>query len=372
MLLTIARHVISEEYLSANSEQRNEETEAVNDELAELFYSDDEDADDQSELEQALGRMSNTVNCLLRLSATIRNPAPHDHFKARATHLIRAYEPRYKDHIKHKFVNPNEALVDRLAKSMTRRREYFRYREEHVTRLAAGMDKVEAGEDFDGAQSERRTVSTAISSLPNEFKDRGTAGATTVDDWDELDEVRSLASQATSYAATESDLDSGAPRVPEMPSEFYKEEVSKCPFCHVFVSIQTRYDWKYDTPAFLQLCHAVSPRESQTDNVSGTENTFSEISSHTTVLRMTALCPITSSKDVRNGLNICGESIGGCGSVLLGARTPSPSTALRSSMVISSQSIRKRSRLAFVDRGVYPPTCRTHPRLADLALFVQR
>ncbi|KAK3948957.1 hypothetical protein QBC32DRAFT_45471 [Pseudoneurospora amorphoporcata] len=236
-----ARRVISEDYRSGNNEQRNERSESINDELAELFYSDDEDANDLSELEQALGRISNTINCLLRLSATIRNPAPHDHFQSRAVDLIRAYEPRYKDHIKHKFVNPDEALVDRLAKSMARRREYFRYREAHVTRVAAGMDKVEAGEDPDGAQSERRTISTAISSLPNYLKD-GTAVAAGVDELDELDEVRSLASQATSYAATEAD--SGEPRVPEMPAEFSKEEVSKCPFCHVFISIQARYDWK--------------------------------------------------------------------------------------------------------------------------------
>ncbi|KAK1777271.1 hypothetical protein QBC45DRAFT_417134 [Copromyces sp. CBS 386.78] len=236
-----ARHVISKDYLSGNGEAQCEGNESTNDELAELFYSDDEDCNDLSELEQALGRILNTINCLLRLSATIRNPAPHDHFKSRATDLIRAFEPRYKDHIKYKFVNPDEALVDRLAKSMVRRREYFRYREAHVTRLAAGMDKVEAGEDLDGAQSERRTISTAISSLPD-FLKGGTAVAAGVDDLDELDDVRSLASQATSYAATE--IDSGEPRVPEMPAEFYREEVSKCPFCHVFISIQTRYEWK--------------------------------------------------------------------------------------------------------------------------------
>ncbi|KAK3493374.1 hypothetical protein B0T13DRAFT_50138 [Neurospora crassa] len=240
-----ARGVIATDYTAGNDTKLDEGSDSIDDsiddELAGLFYSDDEEANNLSELDQALGRVSNTINNLLRLSATIRNPAPHDHFKSKAVDLIRAYEPRYKDHIKHRFANLGEVLVDRLAKSMTRRREYFRYREEHVTRLAAGMDKIEAGEDHDEAQSERRTISTAISSLPDHLKDHAVV-ATGGDDFEKLDDVRSLASQATTYAATEAE--SGELRVPETPVEFQKGEAAKCPFCHVFVSIPTRYDWK--------------------------------------------------------------------------------------------------------------------------------
>ena len=234
----------------------------INDELAELFYSDDEDADssDPSELDQALGRVANTINCLFRLSVTIRNPAPYDHFKSRAVELITAFKPRYKDHIRQKFINPNEVLVNRLAISMVRRREYFRYREEHVTRLASGIDEVEAEEDRnpDGAQSERRTISTAISSLPGFLKDSATDVTTCTDDFDQLDEVQSVFSEATSYAAT--DAGSGEPRIPRMPAGFYKDEVSKCPFCHVFISVRSRYDWKYDDPSSYYIpCPVICP-----------------------------------------------------------------------------------------------------------------
>lgn len=236
---------------------------SLDDELAALLCGDDDEEEEESlsqgsELDHALSKVGNTVDCLLRLSAAIRNPAPHDFFKSRVAEesadLIKAYQPLDKDHIRHKFVQIDESLVDRLARSMGMRRQYFKYREDHANRITRGLEEVEQGLEYDADASEDTATKTVISSIPGHLKDSkavfesaATEPSTTAyaDEFINFDDVRSQ----TSYASTEPD--SGELRVPRRPAE-YVDGPFKCPFCHMIITIQTRHEWKYN-PLFLML-----------------------------------------------------------------------------------------------------------------------
>ncbi|KAK3401311.1 hypothetical protein B0T20DRAFT_475419 [Sordaria brevicollis] len=218
--------------------------EDINDELAELFYDDDQDAIHRPELDQALWRVGYAVDCLLRLSATIRHPAPHDQFRSRVgAEIIEAFQPLDKDHIHHKFIRLDESLIDRLAKAMARRRQYFKYREEHASRIAHGLE-----EGLRSDASEYTAAKTVISSLPGHLKDNTcnntTSGPSDMADFYDMDiEARSQ----TSYAPTMAE--SGELHVPRLPREACNGPF-KCPFCHMIIEItgdNKRHQWKYVT-----------------------------------------------------------------------------------------------------------------------------
>lgn len=212
----------------------------IDDELFQLIYEDDQNAVNRSELDQALGGIGNAIDCLLRLSTTIRNPAPHDHFKSRAgTELITAFVSLDKAHIRHKYPDISENLADRLAKCLARRRQYFKYREDHANRIGRGLDDEDGDEEKESQydKSALTTTRTIISSLPAHLKDRQDPTPAFTNDFPEDDDVQSK----TSYAPTEAS--SGELRVPNIPSEHIHGPF-KCPYCHMITFIDTRYEWK--------------------------------------------------------------------------------------------------------------------------------
>lgn len=221
----------------------DEDHDPLDDELAELLSSDDEDDSSQSDLDYAFRRVGNTIDCLLRLSAAIRNPAPHDFFNFRVKEDLvdaEAFQPLVKNHIRQKFVQISESLADRLAKSAVRRRQYLKYREQHASRIARGLEEAEEGLQCDA--SEYTATKTVISSIPGHLKDNKDETSTRpfTDEFPDFDDVRSQ----TSYAPTEAN--SSELRVPRIPPG-YEDGPIKCPFCHMIVTINTRKDWKYNS-----------------------------------------------------------------------------------------------------------------------------
>ncbi|RSL91798.1 hypothetical protein CEP51_000020 [Fusarium floridanum] len=205
---------------------------AVEDDLADYFNEDSDS--DKSEVEQTLDEIAHVVDCLLRLSVTIRNPAPHDQFLSRAGEdLVKESVKWDTEHVQHKFPNVENDLADRLGRAMARRRQYFKYREENKSRLAEGLDE-EDGVDFGGR------ATTIASSLPEHLKEAGKSAEPGVTRFAILDDARSDTS-ATSYATSRGD--SNQTRVPPIPKE-HIDGSFKCPFCHMIVSIDTRHAWK--------------------------------------------------------------------------------------------------------------------------------
>ena len=189
-----------------------------------------DDADGRSEISRILDDVGHIVDCLLRLSITIRNPAPHDHFKSRVgADLVGLYEQWDIKHIREKFPNALPGLAERLGKATARRRQYFKYREEHVGKLAEGLDAAEVAEGDGGDKA-----TTTASSIPNYLK-----GSHATDNFAESDAESNIS--RTSYApstASETQL-----RVPPLPKE-YSDGPFQCPYCRMIVSINTRHDWK--------------------------------------------------------------------------------------------------------------------------------
>lgn len=213
--------------------QQSEALDATDDELAKYFQEED-----CSAVDQVLGDIGHILDCLLRLSAVIRNPAPHDQFRSRVgAEAMPYYEEWDTKHVVEKYANVSTTIAERLGRAMALRRQYFKYREDHANRLAEGLDTEVNMDDPD--QSEKAT--TVASPLPEHLKDLGKEGKSATLDIATLDDTRSEAS-GTSYAP--STFGSDGLRIPPMPKG-YGEGPVRCPFCHMWISIETRYAWKY-------------------------------------------------------------------------------------------------------------------------------
>ena len=129
--------------------------------------------------------------CLLRFSMTLRNPARHDQMKESASTSTHHFERFDIDHVRDKFPSADTFLHERLGKGISKHRQYFKYREDHHSKLAEGLD------DEDVKHERPSTIATSLN-LP--------APETPTPQGDEL-ETESLYT-ATSYAPTVSNLPS--------------------------------------------------------------------------------------------------------------------------------------------------------------------
>ncbi|KAL6915506.1 hypothetical protein FSST1_007001 [Fusarium sambucinum] len=192
-------------------------------------YFEGSDEGEKSEIERILDDIANVIDCLLRLSVTISNPAPHDQFLSRSDgELEKAFVHHYREHISHKFSDLNSQFIERLASAMAHRRQYFKYREEHKTRLVEGLDEI-------SPEVETGNPTTKASSIPEQYKDQGKDVGPDMEEDGQSDKSR------TTYAP--SDFNSNQLRVPRIPDEHINGPF-ECPFCHVMVSITTRDVWK--------------------------------------------------------------------------------------------------------------------------------
>ncbi|KAK3291886.1 uncharacterized protein B0H64DRAFT_408339 [Chaetomium fimeti] len=195
---------------------------------------DEEDVEDDdtdsptTELGQiATEGVADVVDCLLRLSMTIRNPAPHDRFITYHLADTSYFEPFDIQHVQAKFSSVEPWLAERLGKATSRRRQYFRYRESHHVKLSQGVD--------DPDPTPKECNDTIASSIPTHLKDKGKQPTILEDD--RSDAGASQTSYATSAA------DEGALRVPPLP-EVAHEGPFQCPFCYVIIVATDRAAWK--------------------------------------------------------------------------------------------------------------------------------
>ncbi|KAM5370064.1 hypothetical protein ACJA88_010134 [Fusarium oxysporum] len=101
---------------------------------------DDEDFDGRdTEFNQISVDIAGVVNCLLRLSVAIRNPAPHDRFIKSHSIDTSHYETFDIQHVSSKFRTIEPLLAERLGKAISRRRQFFNYRLAHRTKLSQGL-----------------------------------------------------------------------------------------------------------------------------------------------------------------------------------------------------------------------------------------
>ncbi|KAM3498288.1 hypothetical protein MY10362_008386 [Beauveria mimosiformis] len=202
---------------------------ATLEELAEYFH--DGETEQEDEIDAVINSIGHEINCLLRLSVTIRNPAPHDQFKSRAgAEIVQHFKHWDMQHVKAKFPDANGNVQERLAEATSRRRQYLKYREEHTARIAEGLDEDTAQTVADPVEG----ATTLASSLPDHLKSFQSISEPLMND--NISEA-----SGTSYATSVSS--SHRLRVPPLPAE-HEDGPVKCPFCHMFILVRNRSEWK--------------------------------------------------------------------------------------------------------------------------------
>ncbi|EXK85044.1 hypothetical protein FOQG_10983 [Fusarium oxysporum f. sp. raphani 54005] len=183
-------------------------------------------ASGNSELSQIFAAIVEDINCLFRLSVSIHNPSPHDRFKKACLTDTSCYEPFDVQHVCNKLSKAPRSIAERLGKAISRRRQYFKYRELHHDKLASGLEL----DDKDQMQS------TVASSLPKKLNVNDPISLEENVD-DASDAGRSQTSWATSAANPE------RRKIPALPAGA-ENGPFECPFCFMMVSIASRNHWK--------------------------------------------------------------------------------------------------------------------------------
>ncbi|RYP19184.1 hypothetical protein DL765_003499 [Monosporascus sp. GIB2] len=153
----------------------------------------DEEFEFDSELDHLSVDITDIISSLLRLSMSIRNPAPHDRFMSAEYANAKHFNEFDVRHVEAKYKDANQELVRRLGEAISRRRQYFKYRESHHAKLSRGIN-------FDEGSTEAGAKSTVASSVPLGMKDSGKS-APAFGELDEDDRSETGISQ-TSYATT--------------------------------------------------------------------------------------------------------------------------------------------------------------------------
>ncbi|KAI1110088.1 hypothetical protein F5Y14DRAFT_444252 [Nemania sp. NC0429] len=193
-----------------------------------IRYLEDDCESNKTDIDMGLANIGDIIDCLLRFSVAIRNPAPHDQFMSRAGEETLGY---YEDfdiaHVREKFPRLEVELVQRLGRAMISRRQFLKYREGHYARISGGLDN-------DDCLADGGDQTTTASSIP--VHDKDTLGGPPLTDLD----TQSAASE-TSYAPSlGNDEEIRVPPIPEKdPSGTFL-----CPFCYLMISVSSRKDWK--------------------------------------------------------------------------------------------------------------------------------
>ncbi len=219
-----------------------------------------------TELEQLVSNMTEINTCLMRLSISIRNPAPHDQFKESTNIDMTHYEDFDIAHVRGKFPDAEDYLIIRLGKAISRRRQYLRYREEHRKRLEQGLERhiesfesvslQEIAQDLTAPSESEQAVSTVASSLPSNVKD-----VVSTAEFDVISFQEDTLSQ-TSYAS--SACDPTRLRPPPLPEQGVDGNPFECPLCLRFTSIQQTAAW------YKHVYQDLQPYVSSLYNYSGT------------------------------------------------------------------------------------------------------
>lgn len=169
--------------------------------------------------------VKDTIRSLLRLSATIQNPAPSDRYLAARGLAASYYEQFDVKHVGEIYSGrAPEFLIHRLGKANTARRQFLEYSKTHREKLkntgAAGKGFVD-------------TASTVATSVPGKFKQPGV-------DWTQVeypDDVSQTTINTSAPGAKHLDV------VPFPANANYEEEF-ECPLCFCIVLIRDWRQWK--------------------------------------------------------------------------------------------------------------------------------
>ncbi|KAK0724606.1 hypothetical protein B0H67DRAFT_109181 [Lasiosphaeris hirsuta] len=198
-----------------------------------------------TELSQIFADIVEVTDCLFRLSVSIRNPAPHDRFNKLTWASTSHYITHDTRHVQEAFPHAPAALCERLGMAVSRRRQYFAYRQKHHEKLARGLEE---NEEDAGAES------TVASSIPRPMKmivgEHNDLGV--------LDEDMTSEAGWTDTTYGSSMVTGDKPRVPPLPKDAH-ERPFECPFCYMMVSATTTRAWTKHVLADLRPYICLAP-----------------------------------------------------------------------------------------------------------------
>ena len=232
-----------------------------------------------TELQVLLRGVEKTTVNLFKMSAMIRKGNTNQDRLSKASKInISHYEPYDLRHVKDKYPNANERLIERMAKAISRRRQYLKYREQHHEKLAKMVTDsspaplYELPEDRQPMREliPRSTISTNPASK-EPMKENASESFSIVQSTNtstfvpskipkliDLDvDVYSEADTQTSYASSlagEEKL-----RVPPPPEPSRNGQDFECPYCYKICRLngtqewQRRKEWRSESANTIQL-----------------------------------------------------------------------------------------------------------------------
>ncbi|KAM0715189.1 hypothetical protein Q7P37_009654 [Cladosporium fusiforme] len=225
------------EILSVEQEQSSEVQQSDADYLHRnedwFEISDEDDSEDVDEVHEALNEVHEVITCLFRFSMALRSPGRSD--ARRKGPVMEYFVPHAIEHVRAKYPNAPDFLIERLGRCIASHRQYFKYREMHHELL---QEEIKA----DGSEyGERR--STLATSLPGSMPMNEQADG----HYAESDYTQ------TSYAGTTADSEDLP--MPQWPLTAQEGEPFECPICYRFVEAGSSQSWHHhifeDIPPYI-------------------------------------------------------------------------------------------------------------------------
>ena len=193
---------------------------SVEDHGSDTSSTDSSDEESMTELQALFGEVVTIIQCLYKLAMIIRNPAQHDFLAESYKADTAAFKPFDEQHVSNKFPQAGKELILRLAKALTRRRGYLKYRARHSMKLEKGLEDIRIG----GASISETTASVMPAQLVDYNETSSDSGIS-----------------QTSYA--NSILAGGSITVPPPPKGSLAGNPFPCPYCHFIINPTTTHAW---------------------------------------------------------------------------------------------------------------------------------
>lgn len=181
---------------------------------------------------QLIGEAHVIISCLFRLSVTFRNPARRDLGKQASATRLEYFEPYDVSYVEEKYPDAPAFLQSRVGKAITRHRQYVKYREDHHSKLSAGLDVA-----------------------PGDQTDRSSTFATSLPERNHLSQSIALDDTTSEYTATSfasSVTGDSTLRPPPMPEAGHDGEPFRCPLCYCFIVADDHRSWRYEYDAVFR------------------------------------------------------------------------------------------------------------------------
>ena len=218
----------------------------------------------EEELQQLFRSISSIIANLYKLSIVIRRGNLNGDRLLKSSKIdVAFYETFDITHVRNKFPLANNALVERLGKAISRRRQYLKYREQHHEKLSVPRQNTFTAEQPVNQDRSLRFIETKASSRA-QTSQHGTTishsiGVSTTastyvppkhQDVAEIDvDVYSESSSISSCQS--STIGAERPRLPPIPQVSERSRDFECPYCYTICRLvgtedwQRKREWKY-------------------------------------------------------------------------------------------------------------------------------